>query len=85
MMDVSVTPMRFEPAKLSGAGIVETELPEDARGIFARIFCVREFTERGPALVSVARSQDFEYGYRFLETSIGACLRPLSCFILNED
>jgi hypothetical protein len=85
MIDVSVAAMRFEPAKLSGAYIVETELHEDARGFFARIFCAREFTERGPALVSVTRSQDFEYGYRFLETIIGACLRPLSCFILNED
>ena len=84
-MDGVLAPMRFEPAKISGAGIVKTELPEDARGFFARIFCAWEFTERGPALVSVARSQDFEYGYRFLETSIGACLRPLSCFILNED
>jgi len=48
--------MRFNPTPLSGAFIVEPELMEDARGFFARTFCVREFRERGLVDVFVQSS-----------------------------
>jgi dTDP-4-dehydrorhamnose 3,5-epimerase len=39
--------MRFITTELSGAYIVEPELHEDSRGLFARTFCGREFREHG--------------------------------------
>lgn len=39
--------MRFIPAALSGVVLVEPEPLKDARGFFARTFCVREFAARG--------------------------------------
>jgi len=51
--------MRFEPTKLPGAFIVETEPHEDSRGSFARTFCAREFSERRLASVFVQSSISF--------------------------
>ena len=39
--------MRFEPTSLPGVLIVEPEPVDDERGFFARLFCRREFAERG--------------------------------------
>ncbi len=39
--------MRFIPASLEGVFLVEPEPASDARGYFARTFCVREFAARG--------------------------------------
>jgi dTDP-4-dehydrorhamnose 3,5-epimerase len=39
--------MRFTATKLEGAWIVEPRLHEDTRGLFARTFCAREFSEKG--------------------------------------
>jgi dTDP-4-dehydrorhamnose 3,5-epimerase len=39
--------MRFVPTRLEGAWIVEPQLHEDNRGLFARTFCAREFGEQG--------------------------------------
>jgi dTDP-4-dehydrorhamnose 3,5-epimerase len=39
--------MRFIATELGGAYIVEPELHEDNRGLFARTFCAREFREQG--------------------------------------
>jgi dTDP-4-dehydrorhamnose 3,5-epimerase len=39
--------MIFIPTKLSGVYIIELEPHQDARGFFARTFCVREFEEHG--------------------------------------
>ncbi len=45
--------MIFAPTALPGAFVVEMEKREDARGFFARSWCVREFEEHGlnPRLV----------------------------------
>jgi dTDP-4-dehydrorhamnose 3,5-epimerase len=51
--------MRFEPTKLAGAFIVETESHEDSRGVFARTFCAREFAEHGLATAFVQSSISF--------------------------
>ena len=39
--------MRFTPAPLAGVYLVELEPHTDARGMFARAFCAREFAEQG--------------------------------------
>jgi dTDP-4-dehydrorhamnose 3,5-epimerase len=39
--------MRFTPTKLAGAYIIEPQLHEDSRGLFARTYCAREFREQG--------------------------------------
>lgn len=39
--------MRFTPVFLSGAMLVEPERRQDARGWFARVYCEKEFAERG--------------------------------------
>jgi len=39
--------MKFTPAPLSGAYLVEIEAASDERGFFARTWCTREFAERG--------------------------------------
>lgn len=39
--------MRFIPTPLTGAFVIELELRGDERGMFARAFCAREFTEQG--------------------------------------
>jgi dTDP-4-dehydrorhamnose 3,5-epimerase len=39
--------MKFTPLSLSGVFTIEPELREDARGAFARTFCVDEFAARG--------------------------------------
>ena len=41
--------MRFTPAPLAGAFIVDVERFEDARGFFARTFCEQEFAAHGMA------------------------------------
>jgi dTDP-4-dehydrorhamnose 3,5-epimerase len=41
--------MIFIPTTLSGVYIVEPELHQDDRGVFARTFCVREFQAQGLA------------------------------------
>jgi dTDP-4-dehydrorhamnose 3,5-epimerase len=41
--------MRFTPAELSGAFLIELDPIGDHRGYFARTFCVREFAEHGLA------------------------------------
>jgi dTDP-4-dehydrorhamnose 3,5-epimerase len=39
--------MRFEPTPLAGAYLVQLEPRADARGMFARAFCVQEFAAQG--------------------------------------
>ncbi|MGA8479922.1 MAG: dTDP-4-dehydrorhamnose 3,5-epimerase [Chthoniobacterales bacterium] len=39
--------MRFTATKLAGACIIEPQLREDSRGLFARTYCAREFHEQG--------------------------------------
>jgi dTDP-4-dehydrorhamnose 3,5-epimerase len=39
--------MRFTATKLAGACIIEPQLREDRRGLFARTYCAREFHEQG--------------------------------------
>ena len=39
--------MRFTPVFLPGAMLVEPERRHDARGWFARVYCEKEFAERG--------------------------------------
>ncbi|HWY30782.1 MAG TPA: dTDP-4-dehydrorhamnose 3,5-epimerase [Candidatus Acidoferrum sp.] len=41
--------MKFTETKLEGAYIVDPEPREDARGLFARTFCVRDFEAKGLA------------------------------------
>jgi dTDP-4-dehydrorhamnose 3,5-epimerase len=41
--------MIFTPTKLAGVYIIDTEPQNDARGLFARTFCAREFEDRGLA------------------------------------
>jgi dTDP-4-dehydrorhamnose 3,5-epimerase len=53
--------MRFEPTKLSGAFIVETEPHEDSRGFFARTFCANEFAGRGLVSTFVQSSISFNH------------------------
>jgi dTDP-4-dehydrorhamnose 3,5-epimerase len=45
--------MKFVPAPLDGAFVIELERLEDERGFFARTFCRREFEQHGldPAVV----------------------------------
>jgi dTDP-4-dehydrorhamnose 3,5-epimerase len=38
--------MRFIATKLAGAYVIEAQLHEDNRGLFARTFCAREFGEQ---------------------------------------
>lgn len=42
-----MTVLRFCPAELAGAFVIELEPHSDERGFFARSFCEREFAERG--------------------------------------
>src|ERR1700736_2371342 len=39
--------MRFTATKLAGACIIEPQPREDSRGLFARTYCAREFSEQG--------------------------------------
>lgn len=39
--------MRFEPLEVAGAFLVRPEQRSDARGWFARVFCVQEFAAHG--------------------------------------
>ena len=39
--------MKFHPARLPGAWLIEIDRLEDERGFFARSFCQREFQEHG--------------------------------------
>jgi dTDP-4-dehydrorhamnose 3,5-epimerase len=39
--------MRFTATKLAGAYLIEPQLHEDSRGLFARTYCAREFREQG--------------------------------------
>jgi dTDP-4-dehydrorhamnose 3,5-epimerase len=39
--------MKFQPAEIAGAYLIEPERLEDERGFFARTFCRREFVEHG--------------------------------------
>jgi dTDP-4-dehydrorhamnose 3,5-epimerase len=39
--------MIFEPLHLAGANLIGIEAREDERGMFARLFCAREFGSRG--------------------------------------
>ena len=56
--------MKFHPAELPGAYLVEPELVSDERGFFARTWCRREFAERGLAdqLVQCSLSHNHRRG-----------------------
>jgi dTDP-4-dehydrorhamnose 3,5-epimerase len=56
--------MRFTPAGLDGAYLVEPERHADDRGHFARTFCAREFAERGltPAIAQSSISYNHARG-----------------------
>lgn len=51
--------MRFVATKLAGAFIVEPEPHGDARGLFARTFCAREFGQQGLVSTFVQCSTSF--------------------------
>jgi dTDP-4-dehydrorhamnose 3,5-epimerase len=51
--------MRFEPMPLPGVWLVEPECQVDERGLFARVFCVREFQARGLVTEYVQGSTSF--------------------------
>jgi dTDP-4-dehydrorhamnose 3,5-epimerase len=51
--------MQFVPTNIDGAYVVEIEPHQDARGLFARTFCTREFGERGLATSFVQCSTSF--------------------------
>ena len=56
--------MRYTPTRVPGAWIVEPESAIDERGFFARIWCAREFAERGldPRLAQCAVSYNRHAG-----------------------
>jgi len=56
--------MIFEPAKLSGAYLIQMERLSDERGFFARAWCQREFEEHGlnPRLVQCNVSYNKKQG-----------------------
>ena len=56
--------MRFTPARLDGAYLVELERHDDARGYFARTFCARDFAEHGlePAVAQSSVSYNYARG-----------------------
>lgn len=56
--------MKFTETKLRGAFVVEVEPQADARGLFARTFCAREFQARGLAtsFVQCSVSQNLKRG-----------------------
>jgi dTDP-4-dehydrorhamnose 3,5-epimerase len=39
--------MRFVPTELEGAWVIEPQLHQDERGLFARTYCAREFSQCG--------------------------------------
>ena len=51
--------MRIEPTSLAGAFVIEPEAFEDERGLFARTFCAREFSQYGLATTFVQCSTSF--------------------------
>jgi dTDP-4-dehydrorhamnose 3,5-epimerase len=51
--------MRFLETKLDGAWLIEPEPISDARGYFARTFCMRDFEERGLENRFVQHSRSF--------------------------
>ena len=78
--------MRFLPTKVDGAWIVELEERGDDRGTFARVWCRREFAERGLATefvqgnTAVTRSQGTVRGMHLQlpphgEAKLVRCLR----------
>jgi dTDP-4-dehydrorhamnose 3,5-epimerase len=78
--------MRFTETRLAGAFIVDLEEHRDARGIFARTFCAREFAQHGLVLtiaqsnVAVNYSEGTLRGLHFqvapvAETKLVRCLR----------
>lgn len=65
--------MIFTPTELAGAFLVELEPKEDARGYFARVYCEREFAQRGlprlgaQASVSMSRKAGTLRGMHYQE------------------
>jgi dTDP-4-dehydrorhamnose 3,5-epimerase len=51
--------MRFSPLDVDGAWLIEPELQTDDRGLFARIWCAREFADRGISASFVQSSVSF--------------------------
>ena len=53
--------MRFSETRLAGAFLVEPELRSDARGFFARTFCVDEFAAKGLATAFLQANVSFNH------------------------
>lgn len=51
--------MRFHETDLAGVVVVEPEVIEDDRGLFARTYCAREFEEQGIRFSPVQSSTSF--------------------------
>src|SRR5258705_12423368 len=51
--------VKFLPTPLAGAFVVELEPISDARGMFARTYCEREFAAHGIALAAVQCNTSF--------------------------
>ncbi|HEY3731882.1 MAG TPA: dTDP-4-dehydrorhamnose 3,5-epimerase family protein [Steroidobacteraceae bacterium] len=51
--------MRFEPLAIEGAALVKLETHPDARGFFARMFCVDEFAAAGLPTAALQSSVSF--------------------------
>jgi dTDP-4-dehydrorhamnose 3,5-epimerase len=51
--------MRFEPVAIDGAVLVQLERHQDARGFFARTFCVQEFAAAGLPVLAVQASVSY--------------------------
>jgi dTDP-4-dehydrorhamnose 3,5-epimerase len=54
--------VRFTETEISGAFIIDLEPHADARGYFARTFCVREFAEHG--LITTIAQVNASYNHR---------------------
>jgi dTDP-4-dehydrorhamnose 3,5-epimerase len=56
--------MQFTTTKLAGAYIIEPQLHEDSRGLFARTYCAREFRDQGlvPSFVQCNTSWNAKKG-----------------------
>lgn len=53
--------MRFLPARLGGLTVIDVEITSDDRGLFARTFCQREFTDNRLPSEFVQSSTSFSH------------------------
>ena len=87
--------MRFEKLQIEGAFALVPELAVDERGDFARIFCAREFADRGlvDSFVQLSVSRNVNRGTvrglhfqaaPHLETKVVRCTRGAVCDVVVD-